>query len=74
MSLITEEQDFYIIYDSNDNNWVVGMLDGAADKDAHDAMNPDHIKISTNTINSPDGEVLYPHEVSVNSEGVAEKV
>ena len=50
------------------------MLDGAADKDAHDAMNPDHIKISTNTIKSPDGEVLYPHEVSVNSEGVAEKV
>ena len=45
MSLITEEQDFYIIYDSNDNNRVVGMLDGAADKDAHDAMNPDHIKI-----------------------------
>tara|TARA_A100001011_G_scaffold350798_1_gene390346 strand:+ start:363 stop:587 length:225 start_codon:yes stop_codon:yes gene_type:complete len=74
MLLDTREQDFYIIYDSNDNNKVVGMLDSEADKDAHDALNPNHIKISTNTINSPIGECLYLHEVQVDSEGLATRV
>ena len=74
MLLDTEEQDFYIIYDSDDNNRVVGMLDGAADREAHDALNPDNIKTSTNTINSPIGECLYLHEVQVDSEGLASRV
>ena len=74
MLLDTREQDFSIIYDSNDNNKVVGMLDSEADKDAHDALNPNHIKISTNTVNSPLGSCLYLHEVQVNSDGTASKV
>ena len=74
MLLDTREQDFYIIYDSDDNNRVVGMLNSNLDKDAHDALNPDHIKISSNTIESPEGQVLYPNQVQVNSEGVASKI
>ena len=50
------------------------MLDGAADREAHDALNPDNIKTSTNTINSPIGECLYLHDVQVDSEGLATRV
>ena len=72
--LFTEKENLYIIYDSNDNNRVVGMLNSNLDKDAHDALNPDHIRISSNTIESPEGQVLYPNQVQVNSEGVASKI
>ena len=71
MELITTASDSWVIYDSNNSNRVIGLLDGNADKDVHDSLNPDNIKISTNKINSPDGDVLYLHELTVNSDGLA---
>ena len=73
-ALITTECDVWIIYDSNDSNKVIGMLDGSQDKDVHDSLNPDNIKISTNKLNSPEGEVLYLEQIQVNSDGLASKV
>jgi hypothetical protein len=73
-ALITTECDVWIIYDSNDSNKVIGMLDDSLDKDVHDSLNPDNIKISTNKLNSPAGEVLYLEQVQVNSDGLASKV
>ena len=72
--LITTECDVWIIYDSNDSNKVLGMLDDSLDKDVHDSLNPDNIKISTNKLNSPEGEVLYIEQIQVNSDGLASKV
>ena len=72
--LITTECNVWIIYDSNDNNKVIGMLDESQDKDIHDSLNPDNIKISTNTLNSPEGELLYLEQIQVNSNGLASKV
>ena len=65
---------FYVIYDSDDNNRVVGMLSGSMDPDEHDALNPDNIKISTNTVESPAGEILYLHELQVDSDGTASRI
>ena len=72
--LITAKEKFYIIYDSDNNNKVVGMLNENMDKAVHDAGNPDNIKISSNVLESPEGEVLYLNEVQVNSEGIASRV
>lgn len=67
----TTENKFWVIYDSNNNNLVIGLLQESIDKIAHDNMNPDHIRISTNKIDSPEGDVLYLHELTVTSEGLA---
>ena len=72
--IVTTECNVWIIYDSNDSNKVIGMLDESQDKDVHDSLNPDNIKISTNTLNSPEGEVLYLEQVQVNSDGLASKI
>ena len=74
MELITTASDSWVIYDSDNNNRIIGLLDGNADKDVHDSLNPDHLKISTNKIHSPDGEVLYLEELQVNNAGLASKV
>jgi hypothetical protein len=71
MELITTASESWVIYDSNDSNTVIGLLSGSVDKNAHDSLNPDNIRISTNKINSPDGDVLYLHELTVNSDGLA---
>lgn len=73
-ALITTGCNVWIIYDSNDSNKVIGMLDDSLDKDVHDSLNPDNIKISTNKLNSPEGEVLYIEQIQVNSDGLASKV
>ena len=74
MTLITTLQHFYVIYDSSNANSIMGLLDDSLDKAAHDALNPANIRTSTNKITSPDGEVLYLHELQVNAEGLASKV
>jgi|ETNmetMinimDraft_35_1059890.scaffolds.fasta_scaffold152860_2 hypothetical protein len=71
--LVTTESDSWVIYDSDNSNEVIGLLDGDADKSAHDSLNPDNIRISTNKINSPNGDVLYLHELTVNSDGLASR-
>ena len=72
--LITAECNVWIIYDSNDNNKVIGMLDESADKTVHDSLNPSNIRTSTNTISSPDGDVLYLEQISVDSNGLAARI
>jgi len=72
--LITAADKFWAIYDSNNDNVVVGLLMESLDKDLHDSLNPDNIKISTNKIDSPDGDILYLHELEVDSNGLATRV
>ena len=69
--LITTADKFWVIYDSDNDNVVVGLLMESLDKDLHDSLNPDNIRISTNKIDSPEGEVLYLHELEVDSNGYA---
>ena len=72
--LETKEENLYIIYDSTKDNAIVVFLSDDFDPVEHDSRNPEHIKISKNTINSPEGTVLYGHEVQVNSKGTASRV
>lgn len=69
--LITTADNFWVIYDSDNDNTIIGLLSESLDKDLHDSLNPDNIRISTNKINSPDGDVLYLHELEVDSNGYA---
>ena len=50
------------------------MLSGSMDPDEHDALNPDNIKTSKNTVESPEGEILYLHELQVDSDGTASRI
>ena len=72
--LITTEQNIKAVYDTNDNNKVVGLLDGSINSAAHEAISPTGIKVSTNSINSADGDVLYLEQISVDSNGLATRV
>lgn len=72
--LITTADNFWVIYDSDNDNAILGLLSESLDKDLHDSLNPDNIRISTNKINSPDGDVLYLHELEVDSNGLATRV
>ena len=72
--LITAVDKFWVIYDSDNDNVVVGLLKESLDKNLHDSLNPDNIRISTNKIDSPDGDVLYLHELEVDSNGLATRV
>lgn len=72
--LITTEQNIKVVYDTNDNNKVVGLLDASIDSAAHEAISPAGIKVSTNSINSPDGDVLYLEQISVDSNGLATRI
>ena len=72
--LITTEQNIKAVYDTNDNNKVVGLLEASINSAAHEAISPAGIKVSTNSINSPDGDVLYLDQIQVNSEGFATRV
>jgi hypothetical protein len=67
--LITAADKFWVIYDSDNNNAILGLLSESLDKDLHDSLNPDNIRISTNKIDSPEDEVLYLHELEVDSNG-----
>jgi len=69
--LITTEQSIKVVYDTTDNNKVVGLLDASINSAAHEAISPAGIKVSTNSINSPDGDVLYLEQISVDSNGLA---
>ena len=69
--LITVADKFWVVYDSDNNNAILGLLSESLDKDLHDSLNPDNIRISTNKIDSPEGEVLYLHELEVDSNGYA---
>jgi hypothetical protein len=69
--LITAADKFWVIYDSDNNNAILGLLSESLDKDLHDSLNPDNIRISTNKIDSPEDEVLYLHELEVDSNGYA---
>lgn len=71
---MTAAENFWVIYDSANGNSILGLLSESLDKDLHDSLNPDNIRISTNKISSPDGEVLYLHELQVNADGLASKV
>ena len=72
--LITAADKFWVLYDSNNDNVVVGLLTESLDKDLHDSLNPDNIRVSTNKIDSPDGDVLYLHELEVDSNGLATRI
>ena len=72
--LITAADKFWVIYDSDNDNVVVGLLKESLDKNLHDSLNPDNIRISTNKRDSPDGDVLYLHELEVDSNGLATRV
>jgi hypothetical protein len=72
--LITAADKFWVIYDSDNDNVVVGLLMESLDKDLHDSSNPDNIRISTNKIDSPDGDILYLHELQVDSNGLATRI
>ena len=72
--LITTADNFWVIYDSDNDNGILGLLSESLDKDLHDSLNPDNIRISTNKINSPDGDVLYLHELDVDSNGLATRI
>jgi hypothetical protein len=69
--LITVADKFWVVYDSDNNNAILGLLSESLDKDLHDSLNPDNIRISTNKIDSPEDEVLYLHELEVDSNGYA---
>jgi len=69
--LITAADKFWVIYDSDNDNVIVGLLKESLDKDLHDSLNPDNIRISTNKIDSPEGDILYLHELQVDSNGHA---
>lgn len=69
--LITAADKFWVIYDSDNDNAIVGLLKESLDKDLHDSLNPDNIRISTNKIDSPEGDILYLHELQVDSKGHA---
>ena len=72
--LITASDKFWVIYDSDNSNVVIGLLKESLDKDLHDSLNPDNIRISTNKIDSPDGDILYLHELRVDSNGLATRI
>ena len=72
--LITTEQNIKAVYDTNDNNKVVGLLEASINSAAHEAISPAGIKVSTNSINSADGDVLYLEQISVDSNGLATRV
>ena len=72
--LITTEQNIKVVYDTNDNNKVVGLLDASINSSEHEAISPTGIKVSTNSINSPDGDVLYLEQIVVDSNGLATRV
>ena len=72
--LITAADKFWVIYDSDNNNVIVGLLKESLDKDLHDSLNPDNIRISTNKIDSPEGDILYLHELEVDSNGHATRI
>ena len=69
--LITAADKFWVIYDSDNDIVIVGLLKESLDKDLHDSLNPDNIRISTNKIDSPEGDILYLHELQVDSNGHA---
>lgn len=72
--LITENQNIKVVYDTNDNNRVIGLLDASVDSAAHEALSAEGVRVSTNYINSPDGDVLYLDQIQVNTDGVATRV
>ena len=72
--LITAADKFWVMYDSDNDNVVVGLLTESLDKDLHNSLNPDNIRISTNKIDSPDGDTLYLHELQVDSNGLATRI
>ena len=74
MNLVTINEDIKVVYDTNNNNAIVGLLNGSVDSAAHEAISAPGVRVSVNTINSPDGEVLYLDQVQVNDAGIASKI
>ena len=72
--IITENQNIKVVYDTNDNNRVIGLLDASVDSAAHEAISAEGVRVSTNYINSPDDDVLYLDQIQVSAEGVATRV
>jgi hypothetical protein len=73
--IIITADEFWVIYDSNNDNLVEGLLH-SLDEDLHPEFinRPSNIKVSTNKIVRPDGDVLYLHDLQVDSNGLATKV
>ena len=62
-----------IIYKVEDQS-VVGFITSDIDRDEHLERCDDTINISTNVITWDDEELHYPHEVTVDENGLASKV
>ena len=75
MEQIITADEFWVIYDSNNDNLVEGLLH-SLDEDLHPEFinRPSNIRVSTNKIVRPNGDVLYLHDLQVDSNGLATRI
>ena len=74
--IIITADEFWVIYDSDNDNLVEGLLTQSLDEDLHPEFinRPSNIRVSTNKIVRPNGDVLYLHDLQVDSNGLATRI
>jgi len=65
-------QKLRTVYNDSDKT-VMGFLTDDIDPAEHEARSPEGVKVTNNYLEFDDDIIVYTHDVSVNSEGVAVK-